>query len=83
MPTYEYECNTCHHRAEKIFSIMEYDRENLVDAPCDQNVPGETPAGTPVACPGMYEYVLDGARPGHSFKGGGWTPKFHHTANQG
>jgi len=78
MPTYDFACSNrvCDHRVTVIFGIMEYDKMTLKDTPC------QNPDGRRKACLGLYEHTFE---TGASFAlmGSGWTPKFHHGANQG
>ncbi len=77
MPTYDFICTNqrCAHRQTLIFGITEYDALTLKDRPC------QNPDGRRKVCSGTYEHTFD---KGTSFAlmGGGWTPKFHHGANQ-
>ncbi len=77
MPTYDFRCNNddCAHRESLIFGITEYEAMSLKDKPC------HNPDGRRKACPGVYEHTFE---KGTSFAllGEGWTPKFHHGANQ-
>jgi hypothetical protein len=68
MPSYDFSCaaNPEHRKDNLIFSIAEYAEKTLKDKPCEE--PG---------CLGTYEQTYESARPGHAFKGDGWTPKFH------
>ena len=79
MPTYDYACSNrlCDHRERLIFGIFEYDAMTLKDKPCQH------PDGRRKPCDGTYEHTFETGGPAHSFKGEGWTPKFHHAANQG
>ena len=87
MPSYEFECSKCGDRQTKIFKISEYDEETLKDKQCtsESYVPDTDKERSDelVECDGTYDHVFDKARPGHAFKGDGWTPKFHKGANQG
>ena len=78
MPTYDYACSNqlCNHRQTLIFGIFEYDALTLKNAPC------ANPDGRRKACDGLYEHTFDNP-PAFSLTGPGWTPKFHHGANQG
>jgi len=78
LPTYDYECSndSCAHRIRVIFGIMEYDEMTMKDTPC------QNPDGRRKACKGLYEHTFDNP-PAFSLVGQGWTPKFHHGANQG
>ncbi|MGH8895602.1 MAG: hypothetical protein ACRDZ4_00945 [Egibacteraceae bacterium] len=68
MPAYDFSCteNPDHRKDNIIFGIHEYDENTLKDKACEE-----------LGCPGVYEHTFENARPGHSFKGDGWTPKFH------
>ncbi len=78
MPTYDYICSnqSCNHRRTLIFGIMEFDAMSLKDKPC------ENPDGRRKACAGVYEATFDNGAPSFALRGEGWTPKFHHSANQ-
>lgn len=78
MPTYSYVCSNraCEHRETLIFGIMEYDKMTLKDKPCHH------PDGRRKSCGGVYEHTFEKGAPSFSLQGGGWTPKFHHGANQ-
>ena len=79
MPTYNYVCSNekCSHRQTRIFSITEYDAMTLKDKPC------MNPDGRRKFCDGVYEVTWDNGAPTFALMGEGWTPKFHHGANQG
>ena len=49
----------------------------LKDAPC------QNPDGRRKICDGTYEITFDSGAPTFALLGEGWTPKFHHGANQG
>ncbi len=78
MPTYSYVCsnNQCEHRETLIFGIMEYDDMTLKDKPC------HNPDKRRKKCDGTYEHTFEKGGPSFSLVGPGWTPKFHHGANQ-
>ena len=76
MPSYDYSCcvNPEHRKDNVIFGIEQYDELTLKDKPCEEQLlVGENLE----PCPGTYEHTFENARPGHAFKGDGWTPKFH------
>ncbi len=77
MPTYDYICSnqSCNHKRTEIFGIMEYDTMTLKDKPCTN------PDGRRKACSGLYEHTF-AKPPAFALLGEGWTPKFHHSANQ-
>ena len=68
MPGYDFVCtaNSDHRKSDVIFPIADYDELTLKDKACQE--PG---------CAGTYEHTFENARPGHSFKGTGWTEKFY------
>ena len=78
MPTYDFICSNqpCSHRVTRIFGIMEYDAMSLKDLPC------ANPDGRRKFCDGLYEHTFDKGAPSFNLRGEGWTPKFHHSANQ-
>lgn len=78
MPTYDFQCSNdaCGHRERIIFGIREYDKMTLKGAPC------ANPDKRRKKCTGVYEHTFDTA-PAFALTGEGWTPKFHHGANQG
>lgn len=78
MPTYDYICSNeqCNHRQTRIFGIMEYDAMTLKDKSC------QNPDRRRKACDGVYEATFDSGVPSFALLGEGWTPKFHHSANQ-
>jgi len=79
VPTYDFVCSNtkCNHRQTRIFAILEYDAMTLKDKPC------ENPDKRRKACDGTYESTFDNGAPDFTLSGPGWTPKFHHGANQG
>lgn len=79
MPTYDFACDNlaCDHRKTLIFGIREYENMTLKDKPC------ENPDRRRKACEGVYEHTFETRTGGFALKGEGWTPKFHHGANQG
>lgn len=68
LPAYDFSCtvNPKHRKDNVIFGIHEYDAKTLKGQPCEE-----------YGCNGTYEHTFENARPGHAFKGDGWTPKFH------
>jgi predicted nucleic acid-binding Zn ribbon protein len=79
LPTYDYQCSNtdCGHRLSRIFGIREYDEMTLKDTPC------ANPDRRRKKCFGVYEHTFDTGSAAFALVGGGWTPKFHHSANQG
>ena len=81
MPSYDFSCtaNPEHRRDNLIFGIHEYAEKTLKDKPCEECLVLVDEDGTETSCPcpGTYEHTFENARPGHSFKGDGWTPKFY------
>jgi len=78
MPTYDYICSNrqCEHRQRLIFGILEYDAMTLKNKPCAH------PDQRRKECAGLYEHTFDYGAPSFALMGEGWTPKFHHSANQ-
>ena len=79
MPAYDFSCtaNPEHRKDNLIFGIHEYAEKTLKDKPCEETVDDPDALGAGVPCPGTYEHTFENARPGHSFKGTGWTQKFY------
>lgn len=76
MPFYDYSCtvDSAHRKNNVVFSIWDYDTETLKDKPCQEMLSAN---GMETPCPGIYEHTFENLRLGHSFKGDGWTPRFH------
>ena len=81
MPGYDFVCtaNSDHRKSDVIFPIADYDELTLKDKACQERLVlvDEDGTETSALCPGTYEHTFENARPGHAFKGDGWTPKFH------